>query len=938
MNIQTKHWYRVIRARLFPACRFFSTAPGWALRLALLVGLLTLSAPMPAPVASAEIAPPLLRFTAGGHVVGFAPTQVVMAAFDHALRVEFVGTAGVTPVASAAASSGDGLTLGRAQPLGVVTYPEVWRGVSIEYRAGEESIVKSTYTVAPGADAAQIRLRYNVPVELQSDGSLQFAFERGYVSESAPLAWQEIDGARVPVPVAFTVLAGGEVGFRLGAYDPHYPLTIDPNYVWHTFYGSGSEDYGYGIAVDGSNNVYITGSSRATWQGPDSQPPIHAHSTGSGNYDIVVVKLNSAGTYQWHTFYGSGDDSDAGYGIAVDRDANVYIAGYSEEPWQGDSNAPPLNAFSGTRDIVLLKLNSAGTYQWHTFYGVRDSGNGIALDGSGNIYVVGRNSYTWKGPGGQDPLHPRSDEEYPDIVVVKLNSAGAYQWHTFYGTYLYNDFGSDIAVDGSSAVYITGYSERSWLGDYNTSPIHAHSETSNYYSDVVVLKLNGNGVYQWHTFYGANRQSDYGRGIAVDASSNVYVTGESYSTWLGDNNTPPLHTPGEGGSLVVLKLTSAGAYQWHTFYGSPSGDSGNGITVDGSNNLYVTGYSRATWQGDGGTNPLHAHSGDRDIVVLKLNSAGAYQWHTFYGSSSWDYGNGIAVASNHVYVTGYSGGTWQGDGNANPLHGHSGLDDIVALKLGEYYTLTVATAGSGSGTVVKTPDAPSYPAGTVVTLTAYAASGSYFGGWSGDASGLTNPITVTMDADKWLTATFTLRPVSHTLTIATAGDGHGVVTPTVGAHEYLSGTVVVVTATAQADSDFGGWSGACSGLSPTCTVTMDANKWVTATFTLKPGNHAPTANAGADQSVKPGDLVTLDGSGSSDPDGDPLTYFWQQIGGVAVSFTPTLSRTTFTAPVPGVLTFTLTVTDTGGLSASDSVVITVVPHRIYLPLVLRNGP
>ena len=688
MNIPTKHWYRVIWACLFPSCHFFSTAPGWALRLALLLGLLTLGAPMPAPLASAEIAPPLLQFTAGGHVIGFQPMQVVIAAFDHALRVEFVGTAGVMPVAvgADAASSRDGLTMGRAQPLGVVTYPDVWRGISIEYRAGEGSIVKSTYTLAPGADAAQIRLRYNVPVALQSDGSLRFSFGRGYISESAPMAWQEMDGARVPVAVAFTVLAGGEVGFRLGAYDPRYPLTIDPTYVWHTFYGSGSADCGYGIAVDGGNNVYITGSSRATWQGPDNQPPIHAHSTGSGNYDIVVVKLNSAGAYQWHTFYGS-DDMDAGYDIAVDGDANVYITGYSDATWQGDSSAPPLNPFGGVEDIVVLKLNSAGTYQWHTFYGVRDSGKGIALDGSGNIYVAGWNSYTWQGPSGQPPLHPRSDEDYPDIVVVKLNSAGLYQWHTFYGTYLYNDYGSDIAVEGSSAVYITGYSERSWRGgNDNIPPIHAHSETGNYFNDIVVLKLNSNGVYQWHTFYGATRQSDYGRGIAVDTSSNVYVTGESYSTWLGDNNRPPLHTPNEGGSLVVLKLNSAGAYQWHTFYGSPRGDSGNGITVDGSNNLYVTGYSRATWQGDGGTPPLHAHSGNRDIIVVKLHSSGAYQWHTFYGSSDWDEGYGIAVASSNVYVTGDSYATWQGDSGTPPLHAHSGLDDIVALKLGEYYT------------------------------------------------------------------------------------------------------------------------------------------------------------------------------------------------------------------------------------------------------------
>ncbi len=668
-----------------PTNRFFPTTRRWLPRGALLLilfALLTLTMASHLPVARAAPAP-LLQFTVGGHVIGFAPTQVVIAALDHALRVEFVGTAGVTPVAVGAEASSGAPTMGRAQPLGIVTYPEVWRGVSIEYRASEGSIVKSTYTVAPGADATQIRLRYNVPVELQSDGSLQFAFERGYISESAPIAWQEIDGARVPVQVAFRALETAdtnlqsaienrksEVGFRLGAYDARYPLTIDPNYIWHTFYGSTDYDESSGIAVDGANNVYITGYSRATWGNP-----IHAY---SGSSDIVVVKLNSAGAYQWHTFYGSSSTNDEGKGIAVDANSNVYITGYSNATWQGDSGQNPLNGHSGGFDIVVVKLNGSGTYQWHTFYGSsnEDQGRSIAVDTSNNIYIAGYSYSSWG-----SPLHAHSGYYY-DIVVVKLDNAGGHIWHTFYGASSWNgDRGYGIAVDASSNVYVTGSSESTWQGDGGANPLHAHGGTY----DIVALKLTSAGAYQWHTFYGAS-STDVGTGIAVDASSAVYISGYSYATWQGDGGANPLHAHSGNYDIAVLKLTSAGGYVWHTFYGSSSDDRGNGIAVDGSNNVYITGYSGATWQGDGGTNPLHAYSGSSDIVVLKLTSAAAYQWHTFYGSSTGDGSASIAVASSNVYVAGTSDATWQGDNNTNPLNPYTGDIDIVVLKVGSVPT------------------------------------------------------------------------------------------------------------------------------------------------------------------------------------------------------------------------------------------------------------
>ena len=112
---------------------------------------------------------------------------------------------------------------------------------------------------------------------------------------------------------------------------------------WHTFHGSTSIDYGYGIAIDGSGNIYVTGYSQATWGSP-----LHAY---SGSADITALKLNNSGILQGNTFYGTASLVDHGYAIAVDGNENVYITGYSETTW-----GTPLHAYSGDHDIVVLKI------------------------------------------------------------------------------------------------------------------------------------------------------------------------------------------------------------------------------------------------------------------------------------------------------------------------------------------------------------------------------------------------------------------------------------------------------------------------------------------------------------------------------------------------------------------------------------------------------
>ena len=646
--------------------------------LFVLVFMLALVGPThAAPASLAEPAkavetPSLLQFTAGGHVLGFAPGKVYLAGLDHALTVEFVGGQGNAPVGAAASTQA-----GSTPALGRVIYQGAWRGVDVIYTSAQSGLSESSYIVQPGARPADIRLKYNTPAQLMENGTLRFAFETGYMTESAPIAFQDINGKRVSVAVRF-ILNEGLAGFAVGAYNPNYALTIDPLYAWHTFYGSSSVDYGTAITSDG-RGIYVAGRSDATWNGPGtcstpgiSPCPLNAHTGGA---DIVVVKLNSAGAYQWHTFYGSAD-SDIGTTITSDGSGNIYVAGYSDATWVGPGSATPRNAYAGNWDIVVVKLNSAGVYQWHTFYGssVEDYGNAITSDGSG-IYVAGKSWQTWNGPVSAAPRNAHAGGGGADIVVVKLNSAGAYQWHTFYGS-SHIDEGTAITSDGSG-IYVAGYSYATWDGPGSATPLHAYAGNK----DIVVLKLNSAGEYQWHAFYGSSN-IDVGHAITSDGSGNVYVAGDSWATWNGPGSATPLHAYAGNADIVVVKLNSVGAYQWHTFYGSSSDDYGNAIISDGSGNIYVAGYSFATWNGPGSAAPLNAYAAGADIVVVKLNSAGAYQWHTFYGSSSGDYGFAITSdGSGNVYVTGESDATWNGLGSAAPLNAYAAGVDIVVVKL-----------------------------------------------------------------------------------------------------------------------------------------------------------------------------------------------------------------------------------------------------------------
>ena len=577
----------------------------------------------------------MLQFISSGHVLGFHASGVYVAAGSHMLREDFAGTAGTIPQADRPRAKD-----GQAQPLGTVSYPGLWEGITLVYDHPPGGILRSTYQVDPGSDPGQIALSYNVPVRLGADGCLIFQFATGTMTASAPVAWQDVAGKRLPVDAAFCLDTDQvTVKFSLGAYNPALPLTIDPTLSWHTFLGTSSTNEGKGIAVDSSGNVYVAGQSYGTWG-----TPVTAYVEGG---DAFVAKLNSSGERQWNTFMGS-SSADYGMAIAVDDSENVYVGGYSNATW-----GSPENAHAGGNDAFAAKLDSCGGLQWHTFMGSSDNdhGHGIALDAGGNVYLGGWSETSWGNP-------VNNHAGTYDAFAAKLNSSGERQWHTFMGSSS-ADYGMAIAVDDSENVYVGGYSNATW-----GSPENAHAGGN----DAFAAKLDSCGGLQWHTFMGSS-DNDKGHGIAVDGSGNVYVGGWSETTW----GTPKNNHAGFYDAFAA-KLNSSGERQWHTFMGSSSADYGMAIAVDGSANVYVAGYSHAAW---GSPVNDYAGGGNDDAFAAKLDSEGARQWHTFMGSTATDQGYAIAVdSSGNVYVAGISYAAW-----GSPVNAHAGGSDAFAVKL-----------------------------------------------------------------------------------------------------------------------------------------------------------------------------------------------------------------------------------------------------------------
>ncbi len=536
---------------------------------------------------------------------------------------------------------------------GALVYHELYPGIDLRFD-GAEGQLKSSYLVAPGADPARIRWRYDgasdvridevtgdlivvlpspsgrisrpviarsalcdeaisrvqggdcfakhVLSEVEGDARNDEPFPKFEIIERAPLAWQQIDEQRVPVNARYQLGDDGTVGFALGPYDAARPLTLDPMLTYTMTYGTYLGINGGGgasaIAVDGRGNAYVTG--------------------GAGAGHVFVAKLNATGSAFIYFTYLGGNAYESGSGIAVDGRGNAYVAGST-----ASTNFPTLNPFqancalkggrSCVGDVFVSKLSPTGALVYSTYlggsgYGAgvsgRDQAYAIAVDSNGSAIVTGETR------SGDDPNTPQY-EGFPiknayqstlkgdpirspsDAFVTKFTPNGSALVFSTYlgGTDLVSELGTGVAVDPAGNVYVTGYTDSKDFPRLN--PYQGKNNSS--FVTAFVSKFSPAGALLYSTYLGGSN-GDFGNAIAADAAGNAYVTGSTTSSDFPLMN-PYQSTLGGKIDAFVTKLNANGnGLVYSTYLGGSDGDSegGSGIAVNAAGNAYVTGSTLAS--------------------------------------------------------------------------------------------------------------------------------------------------------------------------------------------------------------------------------------------------------------------------------------------------------------------------------------------------------
>ena len=540
-----------------------------------------------------------------------------------------------------------------AQAFDRVTLGEAWPGIVVDVTA-RAGAVEKLFTVAPHADARRIAVRVRGAQRLarSADGALVAHTGLGPVTLTAPSAWQDIDGARRPVPVAYT-LAGDRYGFALGDYDRAHPVVIDP-LLQSTYLGGSGGDVAWATAVDANGDVFVAGST-GSFNFPGTAGGAQAAAAANG--DAFVARLNRNLTTLVQATYLGGGGGDVAQALAIDSTGAVLVAGSTTSVnFPGTAGGAQASPGGGGDAFVARLSHDLAQLLQSTYVGgsALDQGFALAVQPGGSVYVAGGTSSVNfpATAGGAQPVRAGAG----DAFVAKLDATLTQLARATYLGGSGSDTAYALARDGTGAIFVAGNT-----GSTNFPGTGGSAQpVAGGGGDAFVAQLAGDLVTLVKATFLGGAGADFAYALALDAGGAVLVAGETASTNFPGTAGGAQPVRGGASDAFVARLDRTLATLMRaTYAGGLSDDVANALAVDGTGAVFIAGNTLSTqFPGTaGGAQAGPGGNGDAFAARFDATLAKLVQ-STYLGGSGLDQAFALAVdARGKAYVAGGTSST-----------------------------------------------------------------------------------------------------------------------------------------------------------------------------------------------------------------------------------------------------------------------------------------
>jgi hypothetical protein len=392
----------------------------------------------------------------------------------------------------------------------------------------------------------------------------------------------------------------------------------------------------------------------------------------------------------YSTFLG-GNQADSGGGVAVDPSGNIYLSGTTQgNAFPTKSPLQPTD-HSVTNNAFIAKLDASGALVYSTYLGGSggDVGNAIAVDNAGNAYVAGNTGST--DFPTKNPAQSTFGGMTDGFIAVLAPDGQSLVYSTYLGGAT-SDALLAIAIDGSGNAYGCGVTD----GNFPVTN-GVVQKTFGGSQDAFAVKLTSAGAISYATYVGGSGY-DSAWGIAVDGGGNAYITGQT------DSLNFPTHlavqgTKGGGVDAFVSAIGPTGAaFVYSTYLGGAGDETGQAIAVDSASRAYVAGDTTGSFPVSSAAYQRTYGGGPFDMFVARLANGGAtIDWASYLGGAGNDQVKGIGVGGGYVWV---AGGTTDGTfPTAAPIQSYAGSYDAVVAELddtGANLVFSTYLGGAGS--------------------------------------------------------------------------------------------------------------------------------------------------------------------------------------------------------------------------------------------------